>query len=439
MNAHVAALPRRRFLFGIASVSALALAGCGKAGEGVDPSVAYYTCAMHPEVHSNDPKGHCPICGMNLVPVLKQDAAAAPAATTAAMSKTDPFSIPPERLAAIGVRVGTVERKRVALPLRAPATLAYDEAGFRDVNVKGGGGFVTALDANYVGKRVAKGERLLTALVEDWIEAQRAYVTAWRARKRTGGAMFAQNAFASDQELERFRARLRIWDLSDAQLAELDRFAATVSDFDLRTGKGLKGTLDVLAPVSGWVTEKTAVEGMRFEAGQSLLRLADLSTVWAEASFDEDAARYLAPGTAFTVRMEALPDLRLPAKIEYLAPGFTEGSRRRIARLRLANPDGKLVPGMAGSVEGEADLGERLVVPASALLPTGGRMVAFLDRGNGKLEPRFVVAGTRLGEEIEVVSGLAEGDRVVTSANFLIDSESRLQGALKLFEEGSQP
>jgi len=445
MNAHVAALPRRRFLFGIGA--ALALAGCGKSGEGSDPAVAYYTCAMHPEVHSNDPKGHCPICGMDLVPVLKQNAGvatAAAAATTAATSKTDPFSIPPERLAAIGIRVGTVERKRVAFPLRAPATLAYDEAGFRDINVKGGGGFVTALYANYVGKPVAKGERLLTALVEDWIEAQRAYVAAWRARKRTNGAMFAQNAFASDQELERFRARLRIWDLSDAQIAELDRFAATVSDFDLRTGKGLKGTLDVLAPVSGWVTEKTAVEGMRFEAGQSLLRLADLSTVWAEASFDEDAARYLALGTAFTVRMEALPDLRLPAKIEYLAPGFTEGSRRRIARLRLANPDGKLVPGMAGSVEGEADLGERLIVPASALLPTGGRMVAFLDRGNGKLEPRFVSAGTRFGEEIEVLpnGGLAEGDRVVTSANFLIDSESRLQGALKLFEEqteGSQP
>ncbi|SDU02290.1 membrane fusion protein, Cu(I)/Ag(I) efflux system [Verrucomicrobium sp. GAS474] len=419
---------RRRFLYGIGAGLALALAGCRE--RRTENPVADYTCAMHPEVRSHDPKGHCPICGMDLIPVASTAVSSASAATT----KADPFTIPPERLAAIGVRTGTVERKRVAFPLRAPATLAYDEAGFRDINVKGGGGYVENLAANYVGKPVAKGERLMTVLVEDWIEAQKAYVAAWRARNRTGGAKFTQNAFAADQELERFRARLRIWDLSGAQIAELDRFAATVSEFDLRTGKGLKGTLDILSPVSGWVTEKSAVEGMRFEAGQSLLRLADLSTVWVEAAFDEAAARYVAPGTAFTVRVEALPDFQAEARVDYLAPGFAEGSRRRTARLRLANADGRLSPGMIASVESAVALGERLVVPASALLPTGTRQVAFLDKGEGRLEPRFVVAGARFGEEVEVVSGLAEGDRVITSANFLIDSESRIQGALRVFE-----
>lgn len=163
-------LPRRRFLAGAAgAVGTLLFFGCTKAGEGSakkDPNVDYYTCTMHPSVRSQDPKGKCPICGMDLVPVLKSGASAVAGTAAAAAPETNAFDIPPERLQAIGVSSGVVAKQEIQRPLSAPAKVGIDEAGVRDVNVKSGG-YIVKLYAGYVGKPVIEGQPLMTVLVED--------------------------------------------------------------------------------------------------------------------------------------------------------------------------------------------------------------------------------------------------------------------------------
>jgi len=428
-------LARRGFLAGMAGT--LVLFGCSKAGVASgqpDSNVAYYTCTMHPSVRSQDPKGHCPICGMSLVPVYKQGAAAA-----AMAPDTNPFTVPPERLQAIGASSGTVERRALQRPLSAPATVVIAESGLRDINVKSAG-YIVKLDADYIGKPVVAGRPLMTVLVEGWIDAQLDYIKAYRSYRRTadGGINNRNNLLAFDA-IDRMRKRLRVWDMSEAQIADLEKFAVQMTEADLRTGKGLKGTFDVLSPVSGHVMEKTAIEGMRFEAGQSLLKVVDLSTVWVQADFPEDQVRYVSPGQEFQIRFPALPAKSFPARVDFINPHLAEETRRQSVRFVVPNPGHELSPGMYATVEGNQRIGTKLAVPASAVIPTGRRTVVFLDHGGGKLEPRFVELGERYGDFYEVFSGLAENDRVVTSANFLIDAESRVQGALKSWGESQSP
>lgn len=237
------------------------------------------------------------------------------------------------------------------------------------------------------------------------------------------------------EQIERMRKGLRVWDLSESQISDLEKFAVQMSETDLRSGKGLKGTFDVLSPVSGHVMEKTSTEGMRFEAGQSLLKVVDLSTVWVQADFSEDQVRYVSPGQDFRIRFPAFPEEAITAKVDFINPHLMEETRRQTVRFILPNPGHRFSPGMYATVEGSQALGTKLAVPASAVIPTGRRYVVFLDHGGGKLEPRFADLGEKFGDFYEVLSGLSENDRVVTSANFLIDAESRVQGALKTWGE----
>ena len=442
-------LPRRRFIAGAAASVTLLLAGCvksGSASSAADPNVSYYTCTMHPSVRSQDPKGHCPICGMNLVPVYKDSAqgaaAAAPAAlagATASDTDTNPFNIPPERLQQIGASSGVVGMRDMQRPLSAPANVVIDESGLRDINVKSGG-YIVKLYADYVGKPVELGQPLMTVLVEGWIDAQLDYIKAYRsyARRSDGGMPNNSNSLLVFDSIDRMRKRLRVWDMSDAQIADLEKFALTMDETDLRTGRGLKGTFDVLSPVSGHVMEKNAIEGMRFEAGQSLLKVVDLSTVWVEADFPEDQARYVSMGQEFQISFPAMPGKPLSATVDFINPHLMADTRRQTVRFVVPNPGHALSPGMYATVEGDQDLGSRLAIPADAVIPTGRRYVVFLDHGGGRLEPKLVQLGERYGDFYEVLSGLAENDRVITSANFLIDAESRVQGALKTWGE-SQP
>ncbi|MDE1171737.1 MAG: efflux RND transporter periplasmic adaptor subunit [Verrucomicrobium sp.] len=434
-------LGRRRFIAGMAG--ALLLAGCSKAAVTSDSkasNVDYYTCTMHPSVRSQDPKGKCPICGMDLVPVMKQgtDAAgtatAATAAATAVAPETNAFDIPPERLQAIGASSGVVERREMQRPLNAPATVVIAESGLRDINVKSGG-YIVKLYADYVGKPVTEGQPLMTVLVEGWIDAQLDYIKAYRSYARTSEGGMNRNSLLAFDAIDRMRKRLRVWDMSDAQIADLEKFALEMNETDLRSGKGLKGTFDVLSPVSGHVMEKTAIEGMRFEAGQSLLKVVDLSTVWVQADFPEDQARYVSPGQEFQIRFPSRPGQSLTAQVDFINPHLMEETRRQTVRFVVSNPGHQLSPGMYASVEGNQMIGTKLAVPASAVIPTGRRYVVFLDHGGGKLEPKFVDLGEKYGDFYEVLSGLAENDRVITSANFLIDAESRVQGALKTWGE----
>ncbi|CAB4242510.1 exported protein of unknown function [Methylacidimicrobium sp. AP8] len=232
-----------------------------------------YTCTMHPSVRSPVP-GKCPICGMDLVPVREKKSSPEnrlrprlpghrPDRTGAVSTHCPvrkPLFVPPERLQAIGVRTALVERRRLVRALHAPAILAIDESKVVDINVKAGDGYVLKLYADYLWKEVHKGEKLATILSENWVQAQMDYIRAYRAWRRSLLIQKA-NPILLDQQFEHIRNRIRVWDLTDAQIRELEKYAWSMSTNDVRTGKGIHGTFDLLSPISGHVHEKNVFEG----------------------------------------------------------------------------------------------------------------------------------------------------------------------------------
>ena len=417
--------------------------GCGEkkqSNPSPNPHATTYTCPMHPNIRSDKP-GNCPICGMELVPVFSSETSSTPimpsqGSVTQPESQTKAFQISPQRLQEIGVTFAPVIRTNVTKKIQAPGIIAMDESTLRDINLKAAGGFVEKLYANYPGKLIRKGEPLMKVLSEGWIEAQIRYIKAYRSLKR-GQLSADRNSFTFYNQVERFRQRLRVWDISEKQIQDLEKFSLQISEFDLRTGKGLRGDFEVLSPISGYVHEKKIVEGARFEAGQSLLILADLSHVWVTAEFPEDQASYLTLGQTMEISLPALPNQIFESVSEFVAPNFSEQTRRLKVRLVLFNPKNQLRPGMFANVTAVIDQKEKLVVPIDAVLPTGERFLVFIYHKSGHLEPRYVKMGEKFGDNYEVVEGLSQGELVVTSANFLIDSESRLQGALKAWSTES--
>jgi Cu(I)/Ag(I) efflux system membrane fusion protein len=437
-------LSRRRALVGL---SLLTLTACSRSASKTDSAggnIAYYTCAMHPFVRSQDPDGKCPVCGMNLVPVYKSDAkpdsntstSAAPAVATSSVDSNGMVNITPERMQEVGVTTEIVTRRAIMRTLDAPARAEIDEASLRDINVKAGAGYITKLYANYEGMSVKKGQPLMTVLCEGWLQTQIDYIKAYRAWKRSP-LVSPNNSIALDNQLELMRARIRVWDLSEDQITGLEKFALSTDEIDLRTGHGLSGSFDVLAPCDGYIHEKKAIEGMRFEAGQSLLVLVNHSRVWIVAQFPEDQAMYVNVGQKMTVTFPSMPQHKATGTISFVDPHVDEQKRRIMARIIIPDEGHMVHPGLFAEVSGELPSGDSLTVSTGAVIPTGSKYIVFVDHGGGKLEPREIEVGAHSGDYYEVVSGLNEGDRVVSRANFLIDAESRIQGVLKTW--GDRP
>ncbi len=435
---------RRRALL---ALSLLALTACSRSAKDSgtpDNNISYYTCPMHPFVHLQDPKAKCPVCGMDLVPVMKSSSPdpmtnAAPAAAAAAMPGDMPggtVNIAPERLQEIGVRTEVATTRDLTRQLRAPARAEIDESALRDINVKAGAGYIEKLYANYEGMTVRKGEPLMRVLCEGWLQTQIDYIRAYRAWKRSP-TMSPNNSFALDNQLELMRARIRVWDLSDDQIHDLEKFAISTNEIDLRTGHGLSGSFDVVAPFDGYVRTKKAIEGMRFEPGQSLLELADHSHVWIVAEFPENQAAYVNVGQKVTVTFPSMPGEKIQGTIAFLDPHVDEDKRRIRARIVVEDHAHKFHPGLFAEVSGESPLGNRLSITSGAVVPTGDKYIVFVDHGGGKFEPREIEIGAHSGDYDEVLSGLNAGDRIISSANFLIDAESRIQGVLKTW--GTRP
>jgi len=432
-------LNRRHALLGL---SLLALTACSRSTtepKAPESNVAYYTCTMHPFVHSQDPKGKCPVCGMSLVPVLKSSAEPPPAdsvtnaasASTASMVDSNGMvTIAPERLQEIGVTTEVVTKRNLTRKLHAPARAEVDESSLRDINIKAGSGFITKLYASYVGMSFRKGQPLMTVLCEDWLKTQTDYIKSYREWKRTP-LVSPNNSFALYNQLDLMRARIRVWDLSDEQIHNLEKFALSTNEIDLRTGHGLSGSFDLLAPFDGYVHTKKAIEGMRFEAGQSLLELADHGHVWIVAQFPEDQAMYVNVGQKVAVTFPSMPGQKVEGEIGFIDPHVDDQQRRIMARVLIPDKNHMFHAGLFAEVSGEIPVGERLTISTSAVVPTGNKFIVFVDHGGGKLEPRQVEVGIRSGDNYEVISGLKEGDRIVSSSNFLIDAESRIQGVLK--------
>jgi len=367
-----------------------------------DDPISHYTCPMHPSVHEAHP-GNCPICGMALVPVTKSEA------------KSGTVRVDPVRLQQIGVRFATVERGLLERTIRATGTVAWDEAKFSDVSLKVGG-FVRQLFAASLGARVVAGEPLFTVYSPELYAAELEYLEALRAQK---GARATGAPERADGLVRAARARLRLWDLADADVAALDARGEPLEAVPMR------------ARASGFLVEKNIVAGGAISPGERLFRIAPLDRVWIDVQVFESDVQLIAVGQKAIVRAPTLPADGLAAVVAYVYPSLDSGTRTARARLELANPEFALRPAMWVEVELRSDLGPRLHVPASAVLYAGARRVVFVDRGDGRLEPRAVETGIVTPDAIEVLSGLAAGERVVASGNFLIAAESRLKSALE--------
>jgi Cu(I)/Ag(I) efflux system membrane fusion protein len=285
-------------------------------------------------------------------------------------------------------------------------------------------GYVKELFVPSAGQLVEKDAPLMSIYSPDLLTTERELVMLLRMRDEAK----AKDARATPERLiASAESRLRQWNITDEQIAEIGQKRHPSDALTLRS------------PFRGVVQEVPAHQGVNVKVGDHLIDIADLSVVWVSAEFYESELSMLKTGQSVTVTTSSYPNERFEGQIAVINPFLEQAKRTAKVRIDIPNPDFKLRPGMYANVELGMDMGEGLTVPASAVMPTGSREIAFVDKGGGKLEPRVVELGEQIGDHYEVKSGLAEGERVVASANFLIDAESKVQGALADFGQAKSP
>jgi len=330
-----------------------------------------------------------------------------------------------DRIQQLGVRTEPVARRPLSREVRAVGTIEVDERGQYTVAPKFEG-WIEKLYVNTTGQAVSRGQALAEVYSPELVSAQREYLIAYRAvGSMTGAGAEAQQGARqlADAALE----RLRNWDISEEQVARL------------RQSGEPRRTLTLVAPAAGFIVKDPPVAGMRFMPGEALFRIASTGHVWLIADVFEQDLALVRRGAKATLRVDAYPTRDFPGQVTFIYPTLNAETRTARVRVELANADGMLKPGMYGTVQIEAgSKAEALMVPDSAVIDSGTRQVVLVSLGEGRFEPRDVKLGARGGGFIEVLSGLREGDSVVTRANFLIDSESNLKAALSGFDADSK-
>jgi membrane fusion protein, copper/silver efflux system len=316
-----------------------------------------------------------------------------------------------------GITFGFAEQRVLTDEVRTVGSVTFDETRVSQVAPKFGG-FVERLYVDFTGRPVRRGEPLLEIYSPELVSAQEELLTAQRLQ-RTLGESSVPGVTGSPDLLSAARRRLLLWDISPAQI-----------DRVLRTGR-VQRTMTLYSPTSGVVTEKPVMRGQAVQAGQTLYTIADLSRVWVEAELREADAGLVQIGADATVELSAFPGRPIRGRVEYIYPTVQAEARTLKARVVVANPDGRLRPGMYATVR-FADSGRTaLTVPTTALVRTGERTLVFADLGSGRLAPQEVEIGPATGDYTEVLSGVEPGQRVVTSAQFLLDSESSLAETMR--------
>ncbi len=326
--------------------------------------------------------------------------------------------MPVGRQQQIGVTFGKVENQHFQHTIRAVGTVAYDKQR-QWVYVTRVDGYVQKLNVFSPGEVVEKGEPLLTIYSPECITAQKELTNALTMRDNARAKGSAEVLGSAEQLVAAGTERLRLWDINQDQIAELEQ-----------TRKPQE-TLALFSPFKGVVQELDVDQGRRIAVGDKVVDVADLSVVWVLAQFYQDDLPMLKKGLPVTITMASYPGEKFNGRIDVIDPFINDALRTARVRIDVDNPDFKLRPDMYVDAELSMDMGEGLAVPVRAILPTGLHNVVFVDKGGGRLEPRFVGLGRQHGEFYEVKSGLVENERVVTSANFLIDAEAKVQGALK--------
>jgi len=370
--------------------------------------VLYWVDPMHPWYKSDKP-GIAPDCGMKLVPMYAGEQLPNQAAANA-------VQVSPEKQQSIGVEYGTAEYEATADTIRAAARVTLDETRIVKVQTRLEG-WIDRVFADFTGKYVKKGDALATVYSPDALATQQEFLLALRARHTMRDGAMPEMAVGNDNLVAAARRRLELWDISGPQIDEVQR-----------TGKPIEN-LTVYAPASGYITERNAFPKQHVTSDTVLYTLADLSSVWVVADVFEYEAAGVRLGQAATLTLDYLPGRAFYGRVSYILPGVDPASRTLKARIAFDNPGGLLKPDMYGQVEIRTGGARRLMAPESAVLDSGDRQVVYVDRGNGNLEPRPVRVGEHVAGKIEILAGLTAGERIVTSGNFLLDSESQLKAA----------
>ena len=325
--------------------------------------------------------------------------------------------VSPEKQQLIGVKIGVVESKPLEKVIRTVGKVDYDEKRIVTVSPKIGG-WIEDLYIDFTGKFVRKGDPLLTIYSPELVATQEEYLLALKARKDLKKSPFPEVAGSGDSLAESAKRRLKLWDISDDQIRSLEE------------GGEAKKTLTLYSPFTGFVLEKTAYQGMNVMPGMALYKLADLSIVWLIADIYEYELPFVHVGQQAAIQLSYLPGETFTGKAIYIYPALDPNTRTAKVRFEFPNAQGRLKPEMYANVEIKIHLGQKLVVPEGAVIDTGIRQMVIIDKGSGYFEPREVKVGAKVDDYYEVTNGLKVGERVVTSANFLIDSESKLKEAM---------
>ena len=372
-----------------------------------DSAIDHYTCSMHPSVKQPGP-GKCPICGMDLTPVMK------------AQEEQGLVLIDAARRQLIGVRTGAVVEAPFRRSFRAVGHVTYDESALTDVTLKVRG-FISKLFVSRTGQHVTSGQPLFSFYSPELYAAQQDFLLA------TQGGSTAAATGSAPSRLESLaraaRQRLHLLGLSEAQIGALEKSGAPAEN------------TTVPSPASGFVIQKDVVEGASFEAGMRLYQIAALNKVWVEADVYEADLPSVHVGQQATVTLDYQPGRTYEAKVSYIYPYLDPAARTGRVRVELANKELELRPGMYASVALTSAAEPRVQVPAAAVVYTGPRRLVFVDLGEGRFRPQEVRLGAEANGMYEVLSGLKAGDSVATSGVFLIAAEARIGTATKYWDK----
>lgn len=323
-----------------------------------------------------------------------------------------------ERLQMIGVKYQPAVKRPLEKLIRTVGRVAVDERKLAKVTIKFHG-WIEELFVSALGDQVKRGQQLFTIYSPDLVASQEEYLLAVQGQKQLGASEFPEVARGSRDLLEATKRRFQLWDIREDHLRELEH-----------TGKVMKA-LPIHSPITGTVIRKEALAGAHVDPGEELYTIADLSHLWVLADIYEYELSFVKIGQQAAVTLSYDPGTILTGQVGFIYPTLDPKTRTAKVRFELDNRDEKLKPDMYANVELRVGLGIRLAIPQEAIIESGEKQVVFLHLGEGRLEPRLIKTGVKTGDWSEVLDGLKEGEHIVTSANFLIDSESRLKSVVE--------
>jgi Cu(I)/Ag(I) efflux system membrane fusion protein len=347
-----------------------------------------------------------------------QNASRMPSIAGKTMTNGGAVTFTADQIRQFGITFGSVEVRPLTTETRTTGVVTVDETAVTQVAPKFGG-FVERLHVNFTGQPVQRGDALLDIYSPELVAAQQELLLAGQLQRQIGRSAVPGVPASTTDLVDAARRRLRLWDVSDAQIDEV-----------LRTGQARR-TVTLYAPSSGVVIDKKVVEGQSIQPGDHLYTIANLSSVWVEIPLREVDAAAIRPGSGADIELVSLPGRPFKGRVAYIYPTLDSASRAVRARVVVSNTNGVLKPGMYATVRLETPSRSALTVPNTAVLHTGDRNVVFVDMGRGRLMPLDVELGRAAGDYTEVLAGLEPGQRVVTSAQFLLDSESNLGEVLR--------